>query len=137
MSTGDAWAPLSLYAIGVGLDDAIGNVEARCLAAKTELDPRCVKRDVFTFLSGEKNASNDANARVSFWGMTHETTQADLVAVAGSWPLLLDGLDACAQAQISVKALMNWRRYAKKYYWLPNYSLTVLLFLWITAEVGE
>lgn len=94
-------------------------VEAALLAAENRVDHTS---DVtfLPYLSGERTPHNDANAKGVFWGMTHETTPADLVqaVLEGVSFALLDGLDAVRSAQNINNSIDVIGGGAKSAYWL-------------------
>jgi len=76
------------------------NVEEALSAAEARTDHEN-KLTFLPYLSGERTPHNDVNAKGVFWGVTHETTPADLVhaVLEGVSFALLDGLDAVRSAQ--------------------------------------
>ncbi len=72
------------------------------------------------YLSGERTPHNDANAKGVFWGMTHETTAADLVqaVLEGVSFALLDGLDAVCSVQKIDSTIDVVGGGARSEYWL-------------------
>ena len=95
------------------------NVETAMLAAENRVD-HAGNVIFLPYLSGERTPHNDANAKGVFWGMTHETTPADLVqaVLEGVSFALLDGLDAVRSVQ-NIKASIDViGGGAKSTYWL-------------------
>lgn len=72
------------------------------------------------YLSGERTPHNDPNAKGVFWGMTHETTQVDLInaVLEGVSFALLDGLEAVQSIQKTAKPIDVIGGGAKSTYWL-------------------
>ena len=95
------------------------SVETALLAAKnrTHHDSKVI---FLPYLSGERTPHNDANAKGVFWGLTHETTPADLVqaVLEGVTFALLDGLDAVRSAQNISDSIDVIGGGAKIDYWL-------------------
>jgi xylulokinase len=96
-----------------------GSVEVAFLAAENRADHVC-NVTFLPYLSGERTPHNDANAKGVFWGMTHETTPADLVqaVLEGVTFALLDGLDAVRSAQSISESIDVIGGGAKSSYWL-------------------
>ena len=95
------------------------SVELALLAAENRLEQDS-KLTFLPYLSGERTPHNDANAKGVFWGMTHETTPADLVhaVLEGVSFALLDGLDAVRSAQNISDGIDVIGGGAKSTYWL-------------------
>ncbi|QRV25211.1 xylulokinase [Marinomonas foliarum] len=95
------------------------SVELALLAAENRVDHDS-KLTFLPYLSGERTPHNDANAKGVFWGMTHETTPADLVlaVLEGVSFALLDGLDAVRSAQNISEGIDVIGGGAKSTYWL-------------------
>lgn len=95
------------------------SVEAALLAAENRID-HDTNLTFLPYLSGERTPHNDPNAKGVFWGMTHETTAADLVqaVLEGVTFALLDGLDAVRSAQTINDSIDVIGGGAKSAYWL-------------------
>tara|TARA_R110001606_G_scaffold11481_1_gene49842 strand:+ start:3360 stop:4808 length:1449 start_codon:yes stop_codon:yes gene_type:complete len=95
------------------------SVEAALLAAENRMD-HDNSLTFLPYLSGERTPHNDPNAKGVFWGMTHETTAADLVhaVLEGVTFALLDGLDAVRSAQNINESIDVIGGGAKSTYWL-------------------
>lgn len=95
------------------------NVETALLAAENRVT-RDTKLTFLPYLSGERTPHNDPNAKGVFWGMTHETTAAELVnaVLEGVAFALLDGLDAVCSAQSISDSIDVIGGGAKSAYWL-------------------
>lgn len=95
------------------------SVEAALLAAENRIN-HASNVTFLPYLSGERTPHNDANAKGVFWGMTHETTPADLVhaVLEGVTFALLDGLDAVRSAQNIHDSIDVIGGGAKSTYWL-------------------
>jgi xylulokinase len=95
------------------------SVEVALLAAENRVD-HASSVTFLPYLSGERTPHNDANAKGVFWGMTHETTPADLVhaVLEGVTFALLDGLDAVRSAQNINDSIDVIGGGAKSAYWL-------------------
>ncbi|QUX91544.1 xylulokinase [Marinomonas sp. A3A] len=95
------------------------SVEAALLAAENRID-HDNNLTFLPYLSGERTPHNDPNAKGVFWGMTHETTAADLVhaVLEGVTFALLDGLDAVRSAQNISESIDVIGGGAKSTYWL-------------------
>ena len=95
------------------------SVEAALLAAENRID-HDNSLTFLPYLSGERTPHNDPNAKGVFWGMTHETTAADLVhaVLEGVTFALLDGLDAVRSAQNINESIDVIGGGAKSTYWL-------------------
>jgi xylulokinase len=95
------------------------SVEAALLAAENRID-HDNNLTFLPYLSGERTPHNDPNAKGVFWGMTHETTAADLVhaVLEGVSFALLDGLDAVRSAQNISESIDVIGGGAKSTYWL-------------------
>lgn len=72
------------------------------------------------YLSGERTPHNDPNAKGVFWGMTHQTSPADLVqaVLEGVGFALLDGLDAVRSVQVIEDSIDVVGGGARSRYWL-------------------
>ncbi|RCW96303.1 xylulokinase [Marinomonas foliarum] len=97
------------------------SVELALLAAENRLEQDS-KLTFLPYLSGERTPHNDANAKGVFWGMTHETTPADLVlaVLEGVSFALLDGLDTVRSAHNISEGIDVIGGGAKSTYWLQR-----------------
>ncbi|WP_191602689.1 xylulokinase [Marinomonas algicola] len=95
------------------------SVESALIAAEKNQDSH--SQVLFLpYLSGERTPHNDPNAKGVFWGMTHETSPADLVSAVleGVSFALLDGLDAVRSAQKVSDSIDVIGGGAKSHFWL-------------------
>ncbi|MCZ2720149.1 xylulokinase [Marinomonas sp. 15G1-11] len=95
------------------------SVEAALIAAENNQNSH--SQVIFLpYLSGERTPHNDPNAKGVFWGMTHDTTAADLVSsvLEGVSFALLDGLDAVRSAQKISDTIDVIGGGARSHYWL-------------------
>jgi xylulokinase len=121
----DTWHTMSVMLSAASCIDWVtkltqfDSVESALLAAGNRADHDC-KLIFLPYLSGERTPHNDANAKGVFWGMTHETTPADLVhaVLEGVTFALLDGLDAVRSAQNIKDSIDVIGGGAKSTYWL-------------------